>query len=80
MAETDPTNVHASVFWGGITVGRLLAVPLAVRFSADLLVRVNLVGSFLSSVLLWLLGRVSNKCGGMKWGAHHKKKKQPINR
>ncbi|CAN0426269.1 unnamed protein product [Pylaiella littoralis] len=47
----------ASLFWGGITAGRLLAIPLAVRFSPDLLMKVNLVGGLLSSALLWLIGR-----------------------
>lgn len=53
----------SSFFWGGITAGRLLAIPLAVRFSADLLVRVNLVGGLLSSALLWFFGRVSMRAG-----------------
>lgn len=50
---------HVSLFWGGITVGRLLAVPLAVRFSASFLLRANLLGALLSSVLLLMAGRVS---------------------
>eukprot|EP00752_Nemacystus_decipiens_P016764 g15002.t1 len=57
LAGEAGAALMASIFWGGITAGRLLAVPLAVRFPADLLVRVNLVGGLLSSVLLWLLGR-----------------------
>lgn len=40
-------------------MGRLLAVPLAVRFSTSFLVRANLLGCLLSSVLLLLAGRVS---------------------
>eukprot|EP00904_Undaria_pinnatifida_P013994 jgi/Undpi1/9725/HiC_scaffold_27.g12181.m1 len=47
----------ASLFWGGITVGRFLAVPLAIRFSTAFLVRANLLGGLLSSVLLLLAGR-----------------------
>ncbi|CAN0362757.1 unnamed protein product, partial [Ectocarpus sp. 8 AP-2014] len=49
----------SSVFWGGITLGRLLAIPLAVQFSAGVLLTVNLVGGLLSSTLLWFIGRVS---------------------
>lgn len=48
-----------SLFWGGITVGRLLAIPLAVRFSTDTLLKANLVGCLLSSAALLAVGRVS---------------------
>ena len=40
-------------------MGRLLAVPLAVRFSNAFLIRANLLGGLLSSLLLLLAGRVS---------------------
>lgn len=50
---------ETSLFWGGITIGRLLAIPLAVRFSPNLLMRINLVGGLFSSAWLWLIGRVS---------------------
>lgn len=52
--------LRASLFWSGITVGRFLAVPLAIRFSTAFLVRANLLGGLLSSVLLLLAGRVSH--------------------
>ncbi|CAN0428960.1 unnamed protein product [Ectocarpus sp. 13 AM-2016] len=54
---------RSSVFWGGITLGRLLAIPLAVPFSAGVLLTVNLVGGLLSSTLLWFTGRVSEGGG-----------------
>lgn len=49
----------SSSFWGGITGGRLLAVPLAVRFSTDSLMKANLVGCLLSSAALLVAGQVS---------------------
>ena len=42
-------------------MGRLLAVPLAVRFSTEFLVRANLLGSLLSSILLLIAGKVSDR-------------------
>ena len=40
-------------------MGRLLAVPLAARLSPSFLLRANLLGALLSSVLLVVAGRVS---------------------
>ncbi|CAN0078886.1 unnamed protein product [Scytosiphon promiscuus] len=57
LAAEAGAALMASLFWGGITVGRLLAIPLSVRFSVDFLVKVNLGGSLLSSAVLWSIGR-----------------------
>ncbi len=42
-------------------------MPLAVRFSADFLVRVNLAGGLLSSAVLGLFGRVSEAVAAGDW-------------
>ncbi|CAM9487948.1 unnamed protein product [Ectocarpus sp. 12 AP-2014] len=57
LAGQAGAALMASVFWGGITLGRLLAIPLAVPFSAGVLLTVNLGGGLLSSTLLWFIGR-----------------------
>ncbi|CAM9286191.1 unnamed protein product, partial [Choristocarpus tenellus] len=49
----------ASLFWGGITVGRLLAVPLAVRYSPTCLLKLNLVGCLVAAAVLSGLGQVN---------------------
>ncbi|CAM9295326.1 unnamed protein product [Ectocarpus sp. 8 AP-2014] len=64
LAGQAGAALMASVFWGGITLGRLLAIPLAVQFSAGFLLTVNLVGGLLSSTLLWFIGR-----DGAVWAA-----------
>ncbi len=43
-----------SFFWGALTAGRLLSIPLAVRFSPRSMLRMDLLGS-LASVLLMVL-------------------------
>ena len=52
-----------SFFWGALTVGRLLSIPLAVRFSPKSMLRMDLIGSLASLGLmvlfprsLWVLG------------------------
>ncbi|CAM9362746.1 unnamed protein product [Hapterophycus canaliculatus] len=57
LAAETGAALMASLFWGGITVGRLVAIPLSVRFSVGFLVKVNLAGGLLSSTLLWSIGR-----------------------
>ncbi|CAM9966072.1 unnamed protein product [Ectocarpus sp. 4 AP-2014] len=64
LAGQAGAALMASVFWGGITLGRLLAIPLAIPFSAGVLLTVNLVGGLLSSTLLWFIGR-----DGVVWAA-----------
>ncbi len=41
-----------SAFWGAFTLGRLVSVPLAARFSARALVVADLIGCFLSLALI----------------------------
>ena len=41
-----------SVFWGALMIGRLLAIPLAVRFRSSALLWVDLVGCMLSMLLI----------------------------
>ncbi len=52
-----------SLFWGALTAGRLLSIPLAVRFNPKQMLRMDLWGSLASLALmaifprtLWLLG------------------------
>lgn len=59
LATEAVAALLASSFWGGITGGRLLAVPLAVRFSTDSLMKANLVGCLLSSAALLVAGQES---------------------
>lgn len=47
-----------SVFWGGVTAGRLLAIPLSTYFTTDTLFRMDVLGCVASSSLLLLMGRV----------------------
>ena len=44
-----------SAFWGGLTAGRLLSIPLAVRFKPRLVLPVDLIGCLLFTgvMLLW---------------------------
>ncbi|CAB1097368.1 unnamed protein product [Ectocarpus sp. CCAP 1310/34] len=64
LAGQAGAALMASLFWGGITLGRLLAIQLAVPFSAGVLLTVNLVLGLLSSTLLWVIGR-----DGFVWAA-----------
>lgn len=48
-----------SLFWGGLTIGRFLAIPLAICFSTASLLWVNLLGGLASSSLLLMAGKVS---------------------
>jgi FHS family Na+ dependent glucose MFS transporter 1 len=44
-----------SIFWGGLTIGRLAAIPLAVRFRPQTILWADFTGAFLSllAMLLW---------------------------
>jgi fucose permease len=48
-----------SVFWGALMVGRLVSVPLAVRFRSSYLLGVDLIGCLLSIMLILLLPKSS---------------------
>jgi len=51
---TDETGAAYlnSAFWGALTIGRLLSIPLAVRFSPKAMLRFDLLGSLLSLGLM----------------------------
>jgi FHS family Na+ dependent glucose MFS transporter 1 len=44
-----------SAFWGGLVIGRLVAIPLAVRLSPRAMLQMDLLGAVLSLALLILL-------------------------
>ena len=53
-SETTARLVNA-VFWGGLVVGRVIAIPLALRLSPKAMLQLDLVGAVLSLALLVLL-------------------------
>ncbi len=59
MGQTDQTTAAylTSVFWGSLTVGRLLSVPLAGRWSPATVLQVDLIGCLASVALILLLPR-----------------------
>lgn len=44
-----------SLFWGGLTLGRLIAIPLAVRLSPAIMLLIDLLGAAVSLGLVFLL-------------------------
>jgi FHS family Na+ dependent glucose MFS transporter 1 len=54
---TNATNAAylTSIYWGGLTLGRLAAIPLAIRFSPRAVLRADFLGALLSLFifLLW---------------------------
>jgi MFS transporter, FHS family, Na+ dependent glucose transporter 1 len=63
LAEPTVAAYLTSAFWGALTAGRLLSIPLAVRFSPKAMLRFDLVGSLASLGLMvvfphsiWMLG------------------------
>ncbi len=59
MGQTDQTTAAylTSVFWGSLTLGRLLSVPLASRWSPATVLQVDLIGCLASVALILLLPR-----------------------
>jgi FHS family Na+ dependent glucose MFS transporter 1 len=55
LANETMAAYLTSAFWGAFTVGRLVAVPIAVRFEPAVILLANLIGVLLSValVLLW---------------------------
>ncbi len=57
MNLTSPANAAylTSVFWGALTIGRLVAIPLAIRFKPYSILRADYIGAFLSLLfmLIW---------------------------
>lgn len=54
MGMTNETNAAylTSVFWGALTLGRLVAIPLAVRFKPQVILRADFIGAFLSLLVM----------------------------
>jgi fucose permease len=56
MTDSETTaRIVNSAFWGGLVVGRLVAVPLAMRLSAGAMLLLDLLGSVASLGLLIVL-------------------------
>jgi FHS family Na+ dependent glucose MFS transporter 1 len=53
-SETTARVIN-SAFWGGLVIGRLVAIPLAVRLSPRAMLQLDLVGAVLSLALLIML-------------------------
>lgn len=57
MNLADQTNAAylTSVFWGTLTIGRLVAIPLALRFRPQTILRADFLGALLSllAMILW---------------------------
>ena len=54
MADASARALN-SVYWGGLALGRLAAIPAAARFRPDTILNVSLVGTTLAAAaLLWL--------------------------
>jgi len=52
----DTTATYlASLFWGSLTLGRILTIPAAARFKSRTILVSSLAGCFLSLAVLWLL-------------------------
>jgi len=52
LADETGAAYLNSAFWGALTIGRLLSIPLAVRFSPKAMLRFDLLGSLLSLGLM----------------------------
>ena len=55
LGSETTARVINSAFWGGLVLGRLVAIPLAVRLSARAMLQLDLVGAVSSVGLLILL-------------------------
>ena len=55
MADATQAAYLTSVFWGALTLGRLVAIPLAMRFSPRAILRADYAGALLSllALLFW---------------------------
>ncbi len=57
MGLTNEVNAAylTSVFWGALTVGRLVAIPVALRFKPQAILRADYIGAFISllAMALW---------------------------
>ncbi len=57
MKLANPTNAAylTSMFWGALTLGRLAAIPLAIRFKPQAILRADFIGALISllAMLIW---------------------------
>jgi MFS transporter, FHS family, Na+ dependent glucose transporter 1 len=55
LANATQAAYLNSIFWGGLTVGRIIAIPLAMRYKPQNLLRVDFLGAFICLVgmLIW---------------------------
>jgi MFS transporter, FHS family, Na+ dependent glucose transporter 1 len=55
LSSTETAALLTSAFWGALTVGRLLSIPLAVRFTPQGILSADLTGCFIGvgMILLW---------------------------
>ena len=57
MRLTNETNAAylTSVFWGALTLGRLAAIPIAIRFKPQVILRADFIGALISllAMLVW---------------------------
>jgi FHS family Na+ dependent glucose MFS transporter 1 len=55
LANATNAAYLTSVFWGALTIGRLVAIPLAIRFSPRAILRADFAGALVSlmAMLFW---------------------------
>ena len=54
LAEVRRASLVNSLFWGALTVGRIIAIPVAVRLQPFTIIRINMFGALLSLSLILL--------------------------
>ena len=59
LASETSAAYLTSVFWGALMVGRLVSIPLAVRFRSSMLLWVDLIGCLLSILIILVLPQSS---------------------
>lgn len=71
LGSAEGAAYLASAFWGALTAGRLLAIPLAARFRPRAILLADLVGCLLSVtvILLWPASAVALWLGSLGLGA-----------
>lgn len=57
LADAKTAAYLTSIFWGALSVSRLVAIPLAVRFKPQAILRADFGGAFLSLLVLFLWPR-----------------------
>ena len=57
LADATAAAYLTSVFWGALTLGRLAAIPLALRFSPRAILRADYVGALLSLLVMLIFPR-----------------------